>query len=59
LLITSQVPLNRWHDVVGDLTIGDAIVDRVIHRAHRIELKGGSLRKRSGTNDSLTDEPAG
>jgi hypothetical protein len=59
LLITSQVPLNRWHDVVGDLTIGDAIVDRVIHRAHRIELKGGSLRKRRGTNDGVTDEPAG
>jgi len=57
LLITSQVPLNRWHDVVGDLTIGDAIVDRVIHRAHRIELKGGSLRKRRGNNDGLTDEP--
>lgn len=57
LLITSQVPVSRWHDVVGDLTIGDAIVDRIIHRAHRIELKGGSLRKRRTNNDALTNEP--
>ncbi len=41
----------------GDLTIGDAIVDRIIHRAHRIELKGGSLRKRRANNDALTNEP--
>jgi DNA replication protein DnaC len=46
LLITSQVPVTRWHELVGDPTIGDAILDRVIHRAHRIELKGPSLRKR-------------
>ena len=46
LLITSQVPVARWHDLVGDPTIGDAILDRVVHRAHRIELKGPSLRKR-------------
>lgn len=54
LLITSQVPPNLWHDVVGDLTLGDAIVDRIIHRAHRIELKGASLRKRHASNDALT-----
>ena len=46
LLITSQVPVSRWHELVGDPTIGDAILDRVVHRAHRIELKGSSLRKR-------------
>ena len=46
LLVTSQVPVNRWHELVGDPTIGDAILDRVVHRAHRIELKGPSLRKR-------------
>ncbi|WP_420914306.1 ATP-binding protein [Acidiphilium multivorum] len=44
LLVTSQVPVNRWHDLVGDPTLGDAILDRVVHRAHRIELKGPSLR---------------
>ncbi len=61
LLITSQVPVARWHDVIGDPTIGDAILDRVVHRAHRLELKGASLRKRqsAGAAASLTDAAAG
>lgn len=46
LLITSQVPIARWHDVIGDPTLADAILDRVVHNAHRIELKGESLRRR-------------
>jgi DNA replication protein DnaC len=46
LLITSQLPVDRWHDVIGDPTFGDAILDRVIHKAHRINLKGDSLRRR-------------
>jgi DNA replication protein DnaC len=46
LLVTSQLPVARWHELIGDPTIGDAILDRVVHRAHRIELKGPSLRKR-------------
>ena len=45
LLITSQVPVNRWHEVIGDPTLGDAILDRIVHRAHRIDLKGPSLRR--------------
>jgi DNA replication protein DnaC len=48
LLITSQVPVSHWHDVIADPTLGDAILDRVIHNAHRIELKGDSLRRRAG-----------
>ena len=57
LLITSQVPVARWHEIIGDPTLGDAILDRVIHRAHRIELKGESLRKRNAitTTDGLTN----
>ena len=39
LLITSQVPVPQWHDVIADPTLGDAILDRIIHNAHRIELK--------------------
>jgi DNA replication protein DnaC len=39
LLITSQIPVNRWHEVIGDPTLADAILDRIIHRAHRIDLK--------------------
>jgi len=60
LLITSQVPVSRWHEVIGDMTIGDAIIDRVVHRAHRLELKGGSLRRKQAANrqDSLTDTAA-
>ena len=59
LLITSQVPVSRWHEVVGDLTIGDAIIDRVVHRAHRLELKGASMRKKQAAGaTSLTDAAA-
>ncbi len=54
LLITSQVPVGRWHDIIGDMTLGDAILDRVVHRAYRIELKGASMRKRRSTRDALT-----
>lgn len=44
-LITSQFPPARWHELVGDATVADAILDRLIHGAHRIELKGDSMRK--------------
>jgi len=45
--------VGRWHEVIGDMTLGDAILDRVFHRAHRLELKGASLRKRRSTSDPL------
>lgn len=45
VLITSQLPVDRWHDYLGEPTIADAILDRLIHRAHRIELRGESMRK--------------
>ena len=47
LIITSQVPIDHWYEIVGDPTLADAILDRVVHNAHRIELKGESLRKPS------------
>jgi hypothetical protein len=46
MLPTSQVPIDRWHDIVGNPTLADAILDRVIHNAYRIELAGGSMVKR-------------
>ena len=46
IIITSQVPIDRWHDLIGVPTLADAILDRVIHNAYRIELAGESLRKR-------------
>jgi hypothetical protein len=47
----------QWHEIIGDPTLGDAILDRVVHRAHRIELKGESLRKRNAiaTTEGLTN----
>ncbi len=45
-LITSQLPVQAWHDSVGDATLGDAILDRLIHNSHRIEVKGPSMRER-------------
>ena len=45
LIITSQVPVDRWHDMIGTPTLADAILDRVIHNAYRIDLAGESLRK--------------
>jgi hypothetical protein len=47
-LITSQVPIAQWHDIIADPTLGDAILDRIVHNAHRVELKGDSLRRRAG-----------
>lgn len=45
-LITSQLPVEHWHDLIGDPTLADAILDRLVHNAYRITLKGESLRKR-------------
>lgn len=45
-IITSQVPVNLWHEIIGEQTIADAILDRLVHDAHRIEMKGESLRKK-------------
>lgn len=46
-ILTSQLPVARWHDHIGDPTIADALCDRILHRAHRLELKGPSRRKRA------------
>lgn len=45
VIITSQVPVSKWHEVIGEKTLADAVLDRIIHKAHRLELKGESLRK--------------
>lgn len=44
-ILTSQLPVGKWHDHLGDPTIADAVLDRVVHNAHRIALKGPSRRK--------------
>ena len=45
VIITSQFPVSRWHELVGDATIADALLDRLVHQAYRIELQGESMRK--------------
>ena len=45
-VVTSQVPVDHWHEVIGDHTLADAILDRLVHSAYRINLKGESMRKR-------------
>lgn len=45
-LITSQLPIDNWHEYIGENSLADAILDRMIHRAHRIELRGGTMRKK-------------
>ena len=44
-LVTSQFPVNQWHEVINDATVADAILDRLVHNAYRLELKGESIRK--------------
>jgi DNA replication protein DnaC len=46
VIITSQLPVSGWYDIIGEKTIADAIMDRLIHQAHRIELSGESMRKK-------------
>lgn len=45
MVVTSQMPVEQWHTYIGEPTIADAIMDRVIHRSHKIELRGESMRK--------------
>jgi len=52
-MVGSQLPVKDWHEVIGEPTVADAILDRLVHSAHRINLKGGSMRKKLS---SLTKE---
>ncbi|MCK0137404.1 IS21-like element helper ATPase IstB [Arenibacter sp. S6351L] len=46
VIITSQLPVSRWYDIIGEKTIADATMDRLVHHAHRFELQGESMRKK-------------
>jgi DNA replication protein DnaC len=55
-MITSQLPIEKWHEMIGDGTLADAILDRLVHNAHKIKMKGESMRKRRATTkDPLTE----
>ncbi|MCX6635755.1 MAG: ATP-binding protein, partial [Acidobacteria bacterium] len=47
-LLTSQLPVAKWHAQNGDPTVADSMLDRLVHAAHRIELQGESMRKKKG-----------
>ena len=49
-LVATQIPVCEWHHLLPDPTVADAVLDRLVHNAVRIELKGGSMRKRKGTS---------
>ena len=46
IVVTSQLPVDRWYEIIGNPTIADAVLDRLVHNAYRIELKGESMRKK-------------
>jgi DNA replication protein DnaC len=48
LILTSQMPLSHWHEQIGDVSVADSILDRVVHNAYRLELNGESMRKKRG-----------
>lgn len=55
-LATSQLPIKKWHGLIGDPTLADAILDRLAHKAYKINIKGGSMRKREA-NFTRTTQP--
>src|ERR1700758_1672605 len=52
-IVTSQLPVEHWHEIIGNPTIADAILDRLVHNAHRLTLKGDSLRKAAAKRQKL------
>jgi DNA replication protein DnaC len=57
-IVTSQLPIENWHVHIGDPTIADAVLDRLVHSAHRLDLKGESLRKLRAAKTAKLDEAA-
>ena len=58
-IVTSQLPVEHWHEAIANPTIADAILDRLVHNAHRLNLKGDSLRKTAAKRQGLDEKPAG
>ena len=56
-IVTSQLPVENWHEIIGDPTIADAILDRLVHNAYRLVLKGESLRKAAAKRHNLDAQP--
>jgi DNA replication protein DnaC len=56
-VVASQLPIEHWHGAISDPTLADAILDRLIHQAHKIHLKGESMRRKNGPQASRTSTP--
>ncbi len=54
ILITSQLPAASWHEVIGEPTLGDASLDRIVHNAYRLELDGPSMRKIKASEEAVS-----
>lgn len=58
-VVTSQLPVKAWHDAMQDPTLADAILDRLVHNAHKIELEGDSMRKKRTPLDQKAEYATG
>jgi DNA replication protein DnaC len=56
MILTSQMPVAHWHEQIGDPTIADSILDRLVHNAYRIELNGESMRKQRASRKSEQED---
>ncbi|MBB4399198.1 IS21-like element helper ATPase IstB [Bradyrhizobium sp. ERR14] len=56
-VVTSQLPVDTWHEAIGDPTYADAVLDRLVHNAHRLQLAGESMRKRNAKTITLDEQP--
>ena len=52
-IVTSQLPVDQWHEAIGDPTLADAILDRLVHNAHRLSLTGESMRRKMNVTKTL------
>ncbi|WP_420797852.1 ATP-binding protein [Halorhodospira halochloris] len=57
-VIASQLPIAQWYEVIGDATLADAILDRVVHNSYRLEMQGESMRRSQDALDATTSEQA-
>ncbi len=58
-VVISQLPVSEWHGIIGDNTVADAILDRIVHNSHRLELGGESMRKTKGMEENGDDKDSG
>jgi DNA replication protein DnaC len=57
-VVTSQLPVSIWHQAIGDATLADAVLDRLVHNAYELKLKGDSMRKNKGPAAPPSGEPS-